>query len=273
MKNFSHKKVLITGSASGIGKLMAINLAKRGAEVLLADINLEGAKIVASEIKQNGHKAQAYYLNLADIESIKNLKKELEALDQHIDILINNAGVVFGGNFETESLEKHLLTYKINIEGLVAITYLFFPDLKKSKEANIVNIASASGFVGLPYGATYASSKWAVIGFSESIRVEMLEREIENIHVTTVCPGYISTGMFEGVKAPIVLPWLKPETIVEKIILGIEKKTAFVNEPFMVKTVDLLKGLLPIGVFTFVAKILGVSTSMTDWKGRTDGNK
>ena len=268
MKNFSRKKVLITGAASGIGKLMAQTLAKRGAEIVIADINFEEAKKVAEEIKSNGGKAHAFLLNLADVESIKKCKADVSAVGIVIDVLINNAGVVFGGEFESLSLEKHLLTYKINIDGLVAMTHLFFGDLKRSADANIVNIASASGLIGLPYGTSYASSKWAVIGFSESLRVECLERGINNVHVTTVCPSYISTGMFHGVKAPMLLPWLKPETIVNKIILGMENNAPFVKEPFVVKTVDLLKGILPLVVYTKISKILGVSTSMTHWKGR-----
>ncbi len=268
MKNFSRKKILITGGASGIGKLMATTLAKRGAEVIIADIQLEEAKRVVAEIKESGGKAHAIFVDLAQIDSIKKLKTQVESLNLEIDILINNAGVVFGGEFEHLTLEKHLLTYKINVDALVATTHLFFNDLKRSPDANIVNIASASGFVGLPFGVTYASSKWAIVGFSESLRVELLERKIPNIHVTTVCPGYISTGMFSGVKAPLILPWLKPETIVHKIILGIETNSPFVKEPFMVKTIDLLKGILPLFLSTYLLKILGVSSSMTNWKGR-----
>jgi short-subunit dehydrogenase len=269
MKKFAKKNVLITGGASGIGKLMATTLASRGAIIIIVDINLEAANKVVDEIKSSGGKAHALYANLADIESLKKCKNDVSSLGISIDMLVNNAGVVFGGEFELLTLEKHLLTFKINLDGLVAMTHLFFNDLRQSTESNIVNIASASGFIGLPYGSSYASSKWAVIGFSESLRLELLERKITNLHVTTVCPSYISTGMFDGVKAPLFLPWLRPETIVEKIIQGVEKNSAFVKEPFVVKWIDLLKGILPLKIFTLSNKLLGVSTSMAHWKGRT----
>jgi all-trans-retinol dehydrogenase (NAD+) len=268
MKNFAEKKILITGGASGIGKLMAMKLAKRAAVIIIVDVNLEAARACAQEIKSSGGKAYAVYANLGDLDSLKKCRSEISAMGLKIDILINNAGVVFGGEFEKLSLEKHLLTYKINVDGMVAMTHLFFDDLRKSTDANIVNIASASGLIGLPFGTSYSSSKWAVIGFSESLRLELIERKINNIHVTTVCPSYISTGMFAGVKAPMLLPWLKPEVIVEKIIYGIEVNCAFIKEPFVVKWVDLLKGILPLKIFNFVNKLLGVSTSMTHWKGR-----
>lgn len=268
MKTFLNKNILITGAASGIGKLMAQTLAKRGAQIIVVDLNLAEAELVAQEIKKQGGKALALYANLGEVSTLSKCKSDLSALGIRIDILINNAGIVFGGEFEKLSLEKHLLTFNVNVNGLVAMTHLFFDDLKKSSEAHIVNLASASGFIGLPYGSSYASSKWAVVGFSESLRLEVIERNLPNISVTTVCPSYISTGMFTGVKAPMLLPWLKPEVIVAKIIEGIEKKKPFVKEPFVVKYVDLLKGVLPLGIFTCANKLLGVSTSMTHWKGR-----
>lgn len=269
MKNFADKKVLITGGASGIGKLMALKLASRSAVVLILDINFEAAKELARSIKNTGGKAYAFHADLGDVNSLKKCRSDISALGLHVDVLVNNAGIVYGGEFEKLSLENHLHTYKINVEGLVAMTHLFFDDLRQSADANIVNIASASGFIGLPYGTTYASSKWAVVGFSESLRLELLERKISNVHVTTVCPSYISTGMFAGVKPPMLLPWLKPEMIVEKIIQGIENNSAYIREPFVVKWIDFLKGVLPLKTFCFMNKILGVSTSMTHWKGRT----
>ena len=106
MKNFFQKKVLITGAASGIGKLMATTLSKRGAEIIIADINLIEAQKVINEIKQFGGKASAFAVDLSDVDSIKKLKTQLTGAGISIDILINNAGVVFGGEFEKELLEK-----------------------------------------------------------------------------------------------------------------------------------------------------------------------
>ena len=269
MKNFKNKKILITGSASGIGKLLATELSKQHADVLLCDINLNMAETVAAQINSSGFgKAWAFEVDLSSLESIKKVHAKIKSDGHTIDGLINNAGVVFGGDFEKLPLEKHLLTYKINVDGLVSMTHLFFDDLIKSSDAHVVNLASASGYIGLPYGSTYASSKWAVIGFSESLRIEMIERKLDHIHITTVCPSYIQTGMFEGVKAPLLIPWLTPEKIVQKIISGIKNNKPFVNEPFVVKFVDLLKGIFPLMIFTWISKIMGVSTSMTHWQGR-----
>lgn len=268
MKQFYGKKVLVTGAASGIGRLMAINFAQRGADVLVVDINLVGAEKVVAEIKEQGRDAHAYAVDLANIDSIKQLRQQIKAEQGRIDVLVNNAGVVFGGVFEMVPLERHLQTYAVNTLGLMAITHAFFTDILESAEGHIVNIASAYGYVGLPYGATYASSKWAVIGLSDSIRLELAERGFEQVGVTTVCPGYITTGMFEGIKPPILVPFLTPEKIVAKIMEGIEQNLPFVKEPFMVRSVDLLKATLSQRLWDKAAHALGVSSSMMHWRGK-----
>lgn len=268
MSYFHKKHVVITGAASGIGKLMAQKIAKMQATVYLVDLNIEEINKLVTELKAENLNAYGFKADLSVVESILELQREITKITGVIDILINNAGVVFGGEFEAQSLEKHLLTYQVNTLGVVSMTHAFFTELKMSKEANIVNISSASGLIGLPYGTTYASSKWAIIGFSESLRLELQERRLQNIHVTTVSPSYIKTGMFNGVKAPFLLPWLTPEVIVNKIIDGMIYKKAFVKEPFLVKWVDFLKGILPVDTFVYINKLIGVSTSMMHWKGR-----
>ena len=269
MKQFYGKKVLVTGAASGIGRLMALAFAGRGADIIVVDLNVAGAEKVVKEIHDIGRQAWAYGVDISSIESIRSLRQQVKADIGKIDGLVNNAGVVFGGVFEMVPLEKHLLTYQVNTTGLMAITHAFFTDLLESNDSHLVNIASASGYIGLPYGATYASSKWAVIGFSESIRLELAERGFEQVGVTTVCPGYITTGMFEGVKPPSLLPFLTPEKIVAKIMEGIEHNVAFVKEPFVVKSVDILRGALSQKLWDKAAKVMGISTSMLQWKGHT----
>lgn len=265
MNYYNGKNVLITGAASGIGKLMAQKLESFGANLILVDVNEEALVKMKTEFKKE---YLFFKANLAVLEEIKALSLYVSKQIGVLDVLINNAGVVFGGEFEKQTLEKHILTYDVNTKAPVAMIHELFSLIEKSKEANIVNISSASGLIGLPYGTTYASSKWALLGFSESLRLELKERSIKNISVTTVCPSYISTGMFAGVKAPMLLPWLKPEEIVHAILSGVSKKKAFVKEPFVVKWVDFLKGILPLSVFVTVNKIIGVSTSMVHWKGR-----
>lgn len=267
-KDYSGHRVLITGAGAGIGALMAEKFAARGAEVIVTARREEAAKEVAEKINATGGRAFPFVLDVTDIDSIAPFRKKLRKQHGPMSILINNAGVVHGGEFEKVPLADHLNTFKVNADGLVAMTHAFLPDLIESRQGHLVNIASASAFIGLPYGSTYAASKWAVVGFSESIRLELAVRDLDHVNVTTVCPSYISTGMFAGVKTPLFSPMLTPDKIVRSILRGMEKKEPFVIEPPMAKSVELLKGALPRGIWDRVARLTGVSTSMYSWKGK-----
>lgn len=266
-------RILITGSGAGIGALMAEKFAERGAEVIVTARREEAAREVADRIEATGGKAYAYVLDVSDLDAIPAFRDRLHAERGPVTMLINNAGVVFGGEFEQVSLESHLNTLQVNTNGLVAMTHAFLPDLIQAKRAYLVNIASASAFIGLPYGSTYAASKWAVVGFSESIRLELAMREHEHVTVTTVSPSYISTGMFEGVKTPLFSPMLTPEKVVRSILKGLRHDDAFVIEPPMARSVELLKGALPRRLWDQVARITGVSTSMYSWRGKSRKSK
>lgn len=265
---FRGKQVLVTGAASGIGRLMALAFARQGANVIVVDINEAGAEQVAEEARGEGVQAWAFRVDLADMAQIEALKPQVAAAAGRIDVLVNNAGVVFGGAFEDVPLAKHLLTYRINIDAMVAMTYAFFADLKASRQANIINIASAAGFIGVPYGTTYASSKWAAVGFSESLRQEFIEQGVEHIAVTTVCPGYIDTGMFNGIKVSAIGKPMTPEFIVARIMEAAEAGEPFVKEPFVIKSLDVLRAVLPTRLQVKVAQITGLSQSMKSWRGR-----
>jgi len=266
--SFRGQNVLITGGASGIGRLMALRFARAGAHVVIADHDAQGGERTAAELSALGVRAEAFAIDVRDGAAVVALVSKVHEAFGVLDVLINNAGIVHGGPFEQVPVERHLAIYRVNVEGVVRVTHAFLPDLLRSRRGRLVNIASASGFLGLPNGATYASSKWAVIGLSESLRLELAERGVRNVAVTTVCPSYINTGMFDGVKPPLLMPFLTPDFIVDKIMTGIDEGAPFVKEPFGVKTLDAMKGLLPQRLFDAGAKLLGVSSSMNAWKGR-----
>jgi short-subunit dehydrogenase len=149
------------------------------------------------------------------------------------------------------------------------MTDAFLPDLIGRPEAHLVHIASASGFIGLPYGSTYASSKWAVIGFGESIRAELKVMGHDHVNHTIVCPSYIGTGMFKGAAAPKATNVLEPDYLAEKIVHAVERDRIYVLEPFMVKLTPLLRDLLPTALYDKLSHLFGADTSMLHWKGHT----
>ena len=262
------KRVLITGAARGLGKAIAGAFADEGAEVVLTDLDPEGLEAAREEFESRGARCRAYPLDVTDGEAILEVRDALHRDVGAIDILVNNAGVVFGGPFLEVPLERHQLTYRVNVEGIVAMTHAFMPDIIASPRGHLVFIASASGYVGLPGGSTYASSKWAAIGFAESIRAELKHLGHRKAGVTTVCPTYIDTGMFEGVAPPKTTGMLDPASLAEKVVDAVKRRRVWVREPWIVKITPFLKHGLPTPVSDFLSDAFGASSSMDHWQGR-----
>lgn len=268
MTTLQGKRVLITGGAQGIGLQMARQFAAHGCEIVIADIDDEKLAEAKATIEALHAKAWGFRVDVTNPTSIASLRQQIAAEAGPIDILVNNAGVVFGGPFTETPIDDHFKTYEVNVLGVVAMTHAFLPDLIERPEAHLVHIASASGFIGLPYGSTYASSKWAVIGFGESIRAELKLTGQHHVHNTIVCPSYIGTGMFEGAEAPKATRILDPEDIATKIVHAVERNKLYVLEPFMVKLTPILRDLLPTSLYDRVSHLFGADTSMAHWKGR-----
>ena len=268
MGKLDGRRVLITGGAQGIGFEMAKKFAGRGAEIVIADLNEGKLAEAKAEIEAMGVSAWGFPVDVTNPASIASLRAQIAAEAGPIDVLVNNAGVVFGGPFTETPLDQHFKTYEVNTLGLVAMTHAFLPGLIDRPEAHVVNISSASGFIGLPYGSTYASSKWAVIGFSESIRSELIMLGHKHVHVTIVCPSYIGTGMFEGAEAPKTTHLLEPDFVAEKVVHAVEHNSVYVIEPWLVKVTPLLRDLLPVKLYDRISHLFGADTSMAHWTGR-----
>jgi short-subunit dehydrogenase len=262
------KRALVTGAASGIGRAIAERFAAAGAESLLVDRNETGLADVAAELSRAGARVRTYTLDVTDVSRIAGLREQVARDGGPIDVLVNNAGLVYGGAFLDVPVEKHLTTYRVNVEGLVAMTHAFLPDLIAGPDGHVVNVASASAYIGLPFGATYASSKWAVLGFSESLALELELQGFGHVHVTAVCPSYVATGLFDGAKAPRMTRLLTADGVAELTVRAMLKNRPYVRTPWIVQTTPILKALLPFRAFYRVAALLGVNTSMMEWRGR-----
>lgn len=267
MNRLKMKRVLITGAARGLGRALAEEFARRGAEPVLTDILDQDLATTVEAIAQSGVRCRGYHLDVTDEANILAVREQIHQDLGKIDILVNNAGVVFGGPLLEVPLARHRLTYRVNVEGPLMMTHSFLPDLIASPHGQAVYIASASGFVGLPNGTSYASSKWAVIGFAESVRAEMKHLGHKNVSVTTVCPTYIATGMFEGAEPPKTTAMLDPREIARKVVEAVEARKVWVLEPWIVKITPFLKHGLPTGVSDFLSDAFGANQSMDHWKG------
>jgi all-trans-retinol dehydrogenase (NAD+) len=270
MSSFQSKTVLITGGASGLGKLMAKKALERKAKkVILWDINEDLLNQTTAELEHRGFEVHPYIVDVSNKEDIAWAAQDVLENIGEVDILFNNAGIVAGSKRFVDHSDADIeRTMNINTLGVMRVASTFLPAMIQQGFGHIINIASAAGLVANPNMSVYAASKWAVIGWSESLRLEM-EADAPNVKVLTVTPSYIDTGMFKGVKPPLLTPFLKPTDFVERIMLAIEQNEVNLKAPYIVNAVPLLKGVLPTRVFDYlVGDIMGVYKSMDTFKGK-----
>lgn len=269
MSAIQGKDVLITGGGRGIGALMAQEFLSRGAAgVTLWDLNQAALDETAQKLRHFGARVTTQVVDVRDLAQMKSALLDLAAARVSIDILVNNAGVVVGKKFLEHTPEDIELTLSVNSTALMQLALLVLPAMKVRSSGHIVNIASAAAMVSNPNMSVYCASKWAVAGWSDSLRLE-LERDKLGIHVTTVYPYYIHTGMFEGVRSSFV-PILKPEYVARKIVNAVEKNQIILRLPRILYFVRLLQGLLGTRLFDLVAGVgLGIYRSMDQFKGRS----
>ncbi len=274
-------RILITGAAMGMGRLYAERAVAEGAAlVLLWDLNKDQLSETVSELSASASSAQKVVGTTIDISDAKAVEKACaDVTKKHggVDVIINNAGVVTGALFVDHEPERGIdLTMRVNAIAPMLITRAFLPGMiAGGADARIVNISSASAFVSNPRMSVYAASKWAMLGWSDTVRLELEQMKVRNVKVLTVCPSYISTGMFAGAKGPLLMPIMKPGYVVWRVwtemIRG--KKNLLILPP-MARISTLVKGILPQGAYDWVAdKIFGVYHTMDQFTGRTSGGK
>ena len=263
-----NKKLLITGGASGIGKIMARKSLERGvSHLVIWDINEEGLSKTKEEFSKFGIPIFIYKVDVSNLDEIKINAQKVRTEVGKIDVLINNAGIVVGKYFHENTHQDIQKTMLINSNALMHVTLEFLPEMMKENSGAICNIASSAGLISNPKMAVYAASKWAVNGWSDSLRLEM-EQLKKNISVTTIMPFYINTGMFDGVQSKLI-PILEPEPTAEKIIKSIENKRKILAMPLPYWFIRLSQGILPLPIFDWVMDhVFGVYDTMKYFKGR-----
>ena len=279
MSTFKGKRVLITGGASGIGKLMGgMALDKGAAALVIWDINQESIEQVVSELgqaaKAQGRAGRVYGMRV-DVSNQAMVADRYEQTKREvgeIDILINSAGIITSNKtFDQCTPDEINRTMMVNALAPMYVTQQVLPDMVARDSGHICNIGSAGGMISNPRMSIYAASKWATIGWSDSVRIELREMK-SRVRVTTIAPYYITTGMFDGVRSKI-FPLLHPENVASRILRAIERDTAF--KMFMPwipcphHFIRLLQGILPIRVFDWlVGRVLGIYHTMDHFTGR-----
>ncbi len=266
MKNLNGKTVLITGGASGIGKIMGRLMLERNAKLVIWDISQANIDQTLSELSEKGS-VFSYQVDVSNVEQIQETAKRVKQEVGVVDVLINNAGIIVGKFFHEHSVTEISKTMEINAIAPMYVAKAFLDDMMNQNSGHICNIASSGGLISNPKMAVYASSKWALIGWSDSVRLEMKQLN-KDVNVTTIMPYYIHTGMFAGVQSKI--PILQPEAAALTIVKAIERNKIMITMPgYIYRVTRFAQAVFPITFFDwFAGRVLGIYKTMEHFTGR-----
>jgi NAD(P)-dependent dehydrogenase (short-subunit alcohol dehydrogenase family) len=189
------KTAIVTGARRGIGKAIALKLAKEGAKVAVTDISKEDCQKVVEEIENLGGQGLALELDVTKEDEIEKVIQETKKKFGRIDVLVNNAGIFIQKNLEDMETSEINKLLDINLRGAIQCIKHVLPEMKNQKYGKIVNIASIAGIVGFNLSSTYCASKGALVNLTRELALDLGPY---NINVNAVAPGVIETEMTEG---------------------------------------------------------------------------
>ncbi len=260
--------VLITGGASGIGSIMGRMALEQGASTLIIwDVNEVNIAATKKKYARYGS-VLGYKVDVSDHEAVMSAYAQTVRDCGRVDILINCAGIVTSNStFDHLTVDEITRTMNINAIAPMYVTLACLPDMLRRNHGHICNITSAGGMLSNPRMSVYSASKWAAIGWSDSMRIELEERK-SKVHVTTVAPYYINTGMFDGVQSRI-FPILKPEKVAASVLKSIARDKRFNGIPWGFHFIRFFQGIMPTSWFdTIFGEWFGIYHTMDNFTGR-----
>lgn len=250
----SYKTALITGASSGIGAAFASALARSGCDLILVARSEDKLRALAGELtRETGRNIQVIAADLSKPECGLRLKKQIDALEMQVDLLINNAGFATTGAFENQDPLREAEEIRLNCSAVVDLAHAFLPAMLEAGHGGVINIASSAAFQPMPYFATYAATKAFVYSFSDALWEEVRSR---GVHVMAICPGPVDTAFFEATGAHNLrkkVPagtMVSAETVVEAALDGLAAKSRVVVPGGLMKISAALTAIAPRGLVT-----------------------
>ncbi len=264
MKDLKGKVVLVTGAGRGMGELHARTFAREGARVVLTDVDENAVKAAAQRIRDDWGEAHAYLADISDRSSCFTLERSVSEEIGPVDVLVNNAGIVECAKVLDLSEAAIRRITEVNYLGQVWMMQAFLPSMIARKSGHVVNICSYAGKIGTAYLAPYCATKWALTGFTDSLRQEL---HGTGVTLTIVNPGYISTGMFDSCKVPMITRWQDPQKVADAVLEGVKKNRYEVFWPrWLGHVISLSRGLgMPKFTDPFFY-LLRVNKSFSTWE-------
>ncbi|XP_071959397.1 epidermal retinol dehydrogenase 2-like [Antedon mediterranea] len=265
LKNVDGENVLVTGAANGLGRLLSLAFAQLGANLILIDIDEDGLRDTEKAVKYFGKKVRIYVCDLSQRSDIYRTVSEIQNDFAGVDFIVNNAGIVSGTNFLECPDENLAKIFEVNTLAYMWITKAFLPSMLARNHGHIVNIASTSGYIGSNGLIDYCTSKFATVGFSESIQCELRKVRRTGVKVTIVAPSYFKSGMFAGCTSRFPRP-LHLDSAVTKIMKGILRNEEVIFVPWYMQYMPLLKALLPVRALFAILDFIGTTNFMSGYK-------
>ncbi|XP_066250531.1 epidermal retinol dehydrogenase 2-like [Euwallacea similis] len=244
-KELRGEVALITGGGSGLGRLLALRLAKLGVKIVLWDVSVQGVEETKKLVTDVGGTVYGYKCDVSNEDDVYRVAKQTSQVAGDITILINNAGVVSGQLLLDTPDYLIRRTFDVNVLAHFWTVKAFLPSMIENQHGHIVTVASMAGHAGINKLVDYCASKFATIGFDEALRVELEAQGIKGVITTAVCPYFISaTGMFDSVESRF-LPRLDSCDVADRIVEGIQANETMVLIPGWFRLGLILKSLIP----------------------------
>jgi NAD(P)-dependent dehydrogenase (short-subunit alcohol dehydrogenase family) len=235
---FRDKIVLITGAGSGIGRALALGVARHGAVVWVTDIDAAAAARVADECRALGAQARDVPLDVTDADAVARVVADVVAAHGRLDVCFNNAGVGFAGEFRDSTIDQWRRVLDVNLFGVVHVAHAAFRQMTAQGSGQLVNTASLAGLIPTPGLSAYGAGKWAVVGLTHALR---LEGEELGVQVSAVCPGFIESNIYKntsvaGLKADATrsmapFPIVPVGGLITRIFAGMRRNEAVIVYP------------------------------------------
>uniref|UniRef100_A0A914W999 Short-chain dehydrogenase/reductase 3 n=1 Tax=Plectus sambesii TaxID=2011161 RepID=A0A914W999_9BILA len=265
-KRLTDRIILITGSGNGLGRSLALRLARLKPILVLWDVdesaNLETSRLIAES--HAGVVVHTYTIDIGDRTAVESAANDVLGIVGSVDILVNNAGTAHG-KYLTELLPGDIEhSFQTNLLSHFWTCQAFLPDMITANAGHIVAIASVAGIVGTSHLTDYSATKFGIIGFMESLDIELHNRNVSGINLTTVCPYYLNTALFKGIKTNYhcLLPILDADYVAERVINAIQLNKDFIYLPRMLYFLLGLKGVLPFPIIRYMGFMFGAHTAM-----------
>ncbi|WP_433667682.1 SDR family NAD(P)-dependent oxidoreductase [Nocardia sp. CA-136227] len=242
--------VAITGGGRGIGRAIARRLAADGMRVAIGDIDTAAAESAAAELPG----AIGLSLDVSDAASFTAFVERVESALGPIGILVNNAGIMPIGEFLSHDAELARRAVNINVHGPLNGMRAVLPGMRERGRGHIVNVASTAGSRGIPGGAIYSATKFAVVGMSDAIRQEYAAA---GIAVSTVLPSFTNTELISGTTGLRGVPTVEPDDVAAAVVRAIARRRAMIFVPGFLKGLVRLQALLPVRAGDLAARLIG----------------